>query len=87
MKPKNMLILDDEFIQYCKLNNIDDIVKFAKQVFDKGFTIMKYGEIPMSLKVNDKKINESIVEPTSPQKPIIELPTIVKKEDKDLYGE
>lgn len=86
MKPKNMLILDDEFIQYCKLNNIDDVVKFGKQVFDKGFTIIKYGEIPLSLKINDKKLNETIVEPTSPSKSVIESSTI-KKEDKDLYGE
>lgn len=39
-------MLDDEFIQYCKLNNIEDVEKYAKQVFDRGFTVIKYGDKP-----------------------------------------
>jgi hypothetical protein len=46
MKQKNTLILDDEFIQYCKLNGIDDVEKFAKEIFNKGFTLIKYGDRP-----------------------------------------
>lgn len=46
MTKKNYLILDNEFIEYCKLNNIDDIDKLAKEVFNKGFTILKYGDSP-----------------------------------------
>ena len=46
MKKNNTLILDDEFIQYCKLNNIDDIEKYAKEIFNKGFTMIKYGDAP-----------------------------------------
>lgn len=46
MKKKNLLILDDEFIQYCEINNIQDIDKLAKETFNKGFTILKYGNKP-----------------------------------------
>lgn len=46
MKQKYSLILDDEFIQYCKLNGIEDIEKEAKAVFKKGFDIAKYGVTP-----------------------------------------
>jgi hypothetical protein len=45
-KENNSLILDDEFLQYCKLNNIEDIEKLAREVFNQGFTILKYGRIP-----------------------------------------
>lgn len=46
MKKKNSLILDNEFIQYCELNNIDDIDKTAKETFNRGFSLLKYGETP-----------------------------------------
>ena len=54
MKQKNTLILDDEFIQYCKLNNIIDVEKFAKEIFNKGFTLIKYGDKP-DIKIEPKK--------------------------------
>ena len=46
MTEKNFLILDKEFLDYCKLNNITDIEKLARETFTKGFTILKYGETP-----------------------------------------
>jgi hypothetical protein len=46
MKKRNLLTLGDEFLEYCKLNNVDDIEKMAKDTFQRGFTILKYGEIP-----------------------------------------
>jgi hypothetical protein len=46
MKKKSSLILDNEFIQYCELNNIDDIDKIAKETFNRGFSLLKYGETP-----------------------------------------
>jgi hypothetical protein len=55
MKQKNTLILDDEFIQYCKLNNITNIEKFAKEVFNKGFTYLKYGDKP-NIKIEPPEI-------------------------------
>lgn len=49
LKPKTSisLILDNEFLEYCKLNNIEDIEKLAKEVFKQGFTILKYGKEPL----------------------------------------
>jgi len=40
------LILDDEFIQFCKLNKIEDIEKTARETFKRGFDLLKYGNIP-----------------------------------------
>jgi hypothetical protein len=58
MKPKNTLILDNEFIQYCELNNIKDINKTAQETFNRGFSLLKYGETPMGGSI----IQEVIVE-------------------------
>jgi hypothetical protein len=52
MDKKNCLTLDDEFMQYCKLNNIEDIQKLARKIFNRGFAIEKYGEVPFSVKQN-----------------------------------
>jgi len=76
MEKKNYLILDDEFIHYCKLNNIEDIQKLAKETFNKGFTILKYGETPM---IKNTPKTEIKVEK-------IDLPE-EKKLVKDLYDE
>jgi hypothetical protein len=46
MKKRNLLTLGDEFLEYCRLNNIDDIEKIGKETFQRGFTILKYGETP-----------------------------------------
>lgn len=67
--------MDDEFIQYCELNKITDIEKLAKQTFNRGFTILKYGEFPNMIKVDIPK-----VEPKLEQ-------VIIPKKTKDLYGE
>jgi len=53
MEKKHYLILDDDFIQYCQLNNINDIEKKAKELFKKGFDIEKYGLTP-----NDKQFKK-----------------------------
>lgn len=47
MNQKNYLILDNEFLMYCKLNGIDDSVKFAQEIFNQGFNIVKYGKTPI----------------------------------------
>ena len=46
MKPKSTLILDNEFIQYCELNKIINIDKLAQETFNRGFSLLKYGEVP-----------------------------------------
>ena len=45
-KQKISLILDKEFIQFCELNEIEDIVKLAKETFKRGFDLLKYGSMP-----------------------------------------
>ena len=46
-KPNISLILDKDFIQYCELNEIEDIEKLARETFKRGFDLLKYGNIPM----------------------------------------
>lgn len=60
MVKKNYLTLDDEFIQYCKINNIDDVQDYAKKVFNIGFTTIKYPKEPI---IN----NQTVVKPIEPQ--------------------
>ena len=62
MKQKSSLILDKEFIQYCELNNIDDVEKLAKDTFNRGFTILKYGETPFGKPQTKEIIKEVIKE-------------------------
>ena len=58
MKQKSSLILGKEFIQYCELNNIDDVEKLAKDTFNRGFTILKYGETPFGKQQTKEVIKE-----------------------------
>lgn len=58
MEKKFSLILDDEFMLYCKINNITDIEKLAKETFQKGFTILKYGEEPKGFLMSREKARE-----------------------------
>lgn len=76
MVKKNSLTLDNEFIQYCQLNNIDNVDKLANETFKRGFAILKYGEIPNS-NVTEKiveVIKEVVVEK------IVEVPVEVIRE-------
>ena len=55
LKPKanNLLTLDDEFLQYCELNQIEDVQKLAKETFKKGFAILKYGKSPNGITMKE----------------------------------
>ena len=46
MKKNSSLILDSEFLQYCEMNEIENVTKLAKETFNRGFSILKYGETP-----------------------------------------
>ena len=46
MEKRHTLTLDKEFILYCELNNIKDINKIANETFNRGFSLLKYGETP-----------------------------------------
>ena len=98
LKPKanNSLTLDDEFLQYCELNHIEDVQKLAKETFKRGFDILKYGKIPDGLLT--RTIPNELIKPTvgvqSTNKKIIldEKSEKVIKEPKkveknDLYDE
>ena len=63
MKKSYSLILDNEFIKFCELNEIKDINKTATETFQRGFSILKYGETPTSLKGNDiiKEVVKEII--------------------------
>jgi hypothetical protein len=60
MKKKNSLTLDDEFIKYCEINQITDIEGTAKKIFQRGFTIEKYGETPTTAKGRDVEVIKEV---------------------------
>lgn len=73
MVKKHTLILDNEFIQYCQLNKIENVDELAKQTFNKGFSFLKYGETPKSiLKVEEKIIEKEVIKEVPVEK-IVEI--------------
>jgi len=57
--------LNDEIIDYCQINNIDDIDKFKIKLIRQGFTVIKYGSSPIQGNVIEKIVEvqvETIVE-------------------------
>ena len=83
MKKKCSLTLDNEFLLYCELNNIDDTDKLAKETFERGFSLLKYGETPTGNSTIKEKIVEVIKEV------IIEkqLPLEIKYVDREVIKE
>ena len=61
MKKKNSLILDNEFILYCEINNIVDSDKLAKETFERGFSLLKYGETPAGPGAKEKIIEKEVI--------------------------
>ena len=55
--------MDDEFLEYCELNKVEKVNKLARETFDRGFTILKYGETPSFLKGKEviKEIEKEVV--------------------------
>jgi len=87
LKPKasTLLILDEEFLQYCKLNDIEDIEKLARETFNQGFTILKYGKTPPGIKIEVKKEESPSVIAVPSVKPVI--PSEKQIEKNNIYGE
>jgi hypothetical protein len=79
--------LDNEFIEYCRINNIEDVDKLAKETFKTGFDMLKYGNKlhtilhpPMRPKLDDKD--------AMPLEVFEEKVKVIKdKINNDLYGE
>lgn len=81
------LILDDEFLRYCEINKIEDIEKLAKETFNRGFTILKYGETPSGIEIK-KIVEEKIKKDPDVVKAVTETVIEIKKSDKNnLYAE
>lgn len=66
---KFYLTLDNEFLKYCELNNIDNIEKFAIDTFRIGFNIAKYGNTPTGT-INEKIIEKEVIKEVIIEKPI-----------------
>ena len=83
MKKKSSLTLDNEFLLYCEINGIEDIDKLAKETFERGFSLLKYGETPTGNSTIKEKIVEVIKEV------IIEkqLPPEIKYVDREVIKE
>jgi len=94
MSQKNYLILDDEFLKYCELNEIHDTEKLAKEIFRKGFNITKYGETPTTLytqKIIEKEVIkevpvEKIVEVIK-EVPVEKIVEVVKEVPVEIKGD
>lgn len=80
---KSFLTLDNEFLKYCEINNIDNPEILAKEIFQKGFTIVKYGEIPNGLRGQNTIIEKEVIKEVIVEKfidRIVEKPIEVIKE-------
>jgi hypothetical protein len=90
--------LNNEIINYCKLNNITDIDSFILKMIKQGFTVEKYGATPKAQIIekvvekvitNDdeiKKLHEELLEEKNKN---IELnkKIDIREKIKDIYGE
>ena len=76
MKQKISLTLDNDFQQYCELNKIENPEKLAKQVFNKGFSLLKYGETPNGFKTEPTVIEKEVIKEVIKE---IEVEKIIEK--------
>lgn len=83
MKKKHSLILDNEFLLYCEINGIENIDKLATQTFERGFSLLKYGETP----TGNSTIKEKIVEVIKEVIVVKQLPPEVKYVDREVIKE
>lgn len=78
MEKKFLLTLDNEFIEYCRINKIDDVEKFGKELFQRAFTELKYRSYVPTTTPLPRPI------PTQESLP---KEKIINKVNKDLYDE
>lgn len=79
MGKKFCLTLDKNVLDFCKLNDIEDVRGFAIKCFEKGLTIEKYGETPLLM---PKEIQTVIKEVEKEVIKEVEIPVEVVKEVK-----
>jgi hypothetical protein len=61
-----------DIVEYCKMNNIEDVDKFIKRILNQGFATEKWG---------------TMSDTNTPKKEPITEPITEKKDNIDLYGE
>jgi hypothetical protein len=83
MKKKHSLILDNEFLLYCEINGIENVDKLAKETFERGFSLLKYGETPIGNSIVKEKIVEVIKEVIVEK----QLPPEIKYVDREVIKE
>ena len=64
-----------DILQYCKINNIEDVSMFVTQCFKQGFDIKKYGFLGNSLNEGEKHLKTEVIGEKR-----IEIPVEVIKE-------
>jgi len=64
-----------DILQYCKMNNIEDVSMFVTQCFKQGFDIKKYGFLGNSLNEGEKHLKTEVIGEKR-----IEIPVEVIKE-------
>jgi len=66
MEPNYSKIFNKETLgsveSFCKLNNIDDVDSFIKNVFQEGFNIKKYGLLGNTVNKGEKDLKPSVIE-------------------------
>jgi len=76
--------LKKEIIDYCKLNNIEDVDAFILKNFKQGFNVEKYGTSPFKVKQQEPQIIEKeiikTITATTEVEVIKEVPVEVVKE-------
>ena len=86
MNQKNYLILDNEFLKYCELNKIHDVQKFAQDIFQKGFTIIKYGETPMGFS-SEKIVEKEVIKEVPVEKVVEKIVEVIKEVPVEMKGD
>jgi len=79
MEPNYSKIFNKETLgsveSFCKLNNIDDVDNFIKNVFQEGFNIKKYGLLGKTLNEGEKRVEIEVIREIR-----VEVPVEVIKE-------
>ena len=79
MEPNYSKIFNKETLSsvdsFCKLNNIDDVDSFIKNVFQEGFNIKKYGLLGKTLNEGEKRVEIEVIREIR-----VEVPVEVIKE-------
>ena len=95
MSKRNLLTLGDEFLEYCRLNEIKDVEKLAKETFQRGFTILKYGETPYGIKGTDKVDEKEMIKEVVVEKivevikevPVEKIVEVIKEVPIEIVGD